>query len=261
MTDDLEEDIDKIKGDAIGDTLYISRFVLKTLIKLFNFDGVLENDEVFEKDLCTLWDMTIEKDVVKLLLDHYVLEMLSRIISNTEDQRLTEILVGIIGNMCALSQTRDELCNSREIMASLLDLVSCSDSLILVQLMRLLQATLVFENCGDEIVWFEHFKLCDKFVEKFSFILSNSMSNTLLVNAFEALNTICLKFAVIEIHHGTKEFTEDALFCDVFVKPCLIVGVLDAFKQMQPAPQKIDETSTPTLNSQKIMNLFLHLQI
>lgn len=68
ITTDIIEDLEKIKGDSIGDTLYSSRFVLKTLIKLTNFtsSSTLEQDEDFEKDLCILWDMTIEKVCIHL---------------------------------------------------------------------------------------------------------------------------------------------------------------------------------------------------
>lgn len=263
ITTDIIEDLEKIKGDSIGDTLYSSRFVLKTLIKLTNFtsSSTLEQDEDFEKDLCILWDMTIEKDVVNLLLEHNVLELFASIIqTNEEDKRLTEILVGIIGNMCAVSETRSRLCVSVELMTPLLDLVSCSDSLVLVQLMRLLHAALVFENSGDEIPWFSHFKSSENFVEKLAFLLYNSMSTTLLVNAYEALNSICTKFAVIEIQPEGK----DCSFSDLFVQQCLISGVVEAFKVMIPEPadhQSTDDALQPTKSSQRIMNLFLDINV
>lgn len=262
ITTDIIEDLEKIKGDSIGDTLYSSRFVLKTLIKLTNFtsNSTLEQDEEFEKDLCILWDMTIEKDVVQLLLEHNVLELFASIIqTNEEDKRLTEILVGIIGNMCAVSETRNRLCVSVELMTPLLDLVACTDSLILVQLMRLLHAALVFENSGDEILWFNHFKSCENFVEKLAFLLYNSMSITLLVNAYEALNSICTKFAVIEIQPEGK----DCSFSELFVQPCLISGVVEAFKVMLPenTDQTTDDSLQPTKSSQRIMNLFLDINV
>lgn len=263
ITTDLIEDLEKIKGDSIGDTLYSSRFVLKTLIKLTNFTSTstLEEDEEFEKDLCILWDMTIEKDVVLLLLEHNVLELFASIIqTNDEDKRLTEILVGIIGNMCAVSETRSRLCFSVELMTPVLDLVACTDSLILVQLMRLLHAALVFENSGDEICWFNHFKSSENFVEKLAFLLYNSMSTTLLVNAYEALNSICTKFAVIEIQPEAKDCSS---FSELFVQPCLISGVVEAFKVMLPehTDQSTDDSLLPTKSSQRIMNLFLDINV
>lgn len=270
--------------DAIGDTLYSKRFVLQTILNLNKVESKLS--EEFEKDLCTLWDMTVEKDVIKLLLEHNVLEIFSSLIQISEDQRLVEILLGIIGNMCSLSQTREALCHHPDVMIPIIDLISCSDSLILVQLMRLFHTCLVFENSGDEYIWFQHFRCADNFVDRFAFLLSNSMSTTLLVHAYEALNAICTKFAVIEIQ---PEIADSSGFRDVFVKPILVSGVIEAFKQMLPDMPRIpsekstngggssavgehsqanqsqividDDISAPTKRTQRIMNLFLDINV
>ncbi|CAO1314955.1 unnamed protein product [Diamesa hyperborea] len=260
-----ENDIDsetvvKMKGDAIGDTLYSERFLLKTLLELTSQNGK-KLEESFEKDLCFLWDMTIEKSVVKLLLEHSVLELFSGIIDITEDDRLIEILLGIIGNMCCMLETRDVLCNSPEVMTVILNQLISSDPLILLQLMRLLYSAILFENSGDELTWFDHFKNCENFVEKFAFILANSTSSTLLTCSFEALNAICAKFAVIELQ---PEAPRDTGFSKIFVQKCLIEGLIEAFKQVIPINIESDSSSTdliPTNSIQKFMNLFLELNL
>lgn len=254
--------------DAIGDTLYSKRFVLKTLLSLGSMESTLSED--FEKDLCTLWDMTIEKDVVKLMLEHNVLEIFTNLVQITEEQRLTEILIGMIGNMCSLSQTRHILCQNADIMVPIIDLVSCTDPLILIQVMRVFHSCLVFENSGDEIIWYGHFSAVDQFVDKFAFILSNSTSATLLVHAYEALNSICTKLAVIEIQPDEEN---QSSFRDLFVKPVLIAGVIDAFEQMLPTAGQLpsaegnttangdDEAMLPTKKTQRVVNLFLDINV
>lgn len=261
-----EEELDtetkeKIKGDAIGNTLYSARFVLKTLMELKEQNGK-NIDESFEKDLELLWDMTIEKDVVKMLLEYGVLEVFANIIDITEDERLIEILLGIIGNCCCLVDTREYLCGSNEIMAIILTQLSSSDPLILHQLMRLLHSAILFENSGDESIWFDHFRNCADLVEKFAFILSNSTSSTLLMSTFDALNAICAKFAIIEISESPK----DSSFSQVFVKQILIDGLIEAFRQIIPPVVSTDSDQNmtdiiPTQNVQKFMNLFLELNL
>jgi hypothetical protein len=194
-----------------------------------------------------------------LLLQHNCLELFTGIIQITEDNRLVEILIGIIGNMCCLTETRQALIAADgEIIAIILNLISSTDSLTLVQLMRLLQS-LQFENSGDEMQWFEHFKNVDDFVGKFAFILNNSMSCTLLTSALEALNGLLAKFAVIEFS------SNDNSFRDIFVNSVLIAGVLEAFKQICPdAPEdadKCEDTATPTDKQQKMTNLFLDIHV
>lgn len=260
--------------DAIGDTLYSKRGVLQTLLNLNKVEAKLS--EEFEKELCMLWDMTVEKDVVKLLLEHNVVEIFSGIIQMSEDQRLVEILLGIIGNMCALSETREALCEQPDVMIPIIDLISCSDTMILIQLMRLFHTCLVFENSGDEYIWFQHFRCADQFVDKFAFILANSMSTALLVHAYEALNAICTKFAIIEVQ---PEILDSSGFRDIFVKPALVSGVLEAFKQMLPDIQRppdapltdgensqsncsqVYDDAAPTKRTQRITHLFLDINV
>lgn len=261
--------------DAIGDTLYSKRFVLKTLLSLSTLEESLS--EEFEKDLCTLWDMTIEKDVVALMLDHNVLEIFSNIIQTTEDQRLTEILLGIIANMCAKKRTRTTLRNQPDTMVPMIEMITCTDSLVLVQLMRVFRASMVFENSGDEGIWLEHFRAVDQIVEKFAYILSNSTSTTLLMHAFEAVRAICTKLSVSEIDANPAYKNG---FRDLFVKPVLVESVIDAFHQMlvtkradvlsQEDPNEadadadangVDETIVPTRKTQRIVNLFLDINV
>lgn len=100
-------------------------------------------------------------------------------------------------------------------------------------------------------------------MEKFSFILASSTSNTLLTSALEALNGLCAKFTVIEIQPENKE--KESNFCQMFVKEQLIQGIIEAFKQIVPEIQKVDlddETSImPTENVMKVMNLFLEINV
>lgn len=207
--------------------------------------------------------MTIEKDVVKMLLEYGVIELFSSIIEITEDERLIEILLGIIGNCCCLADAREYLCGSPEIMATLLSQLSSSDPLILHQLMRLLHSAILFENSGDESIWFSHFSNCTDLVEKFAFILSNSTSSTLLMSTFDALNAICAKFAIIEISESPK----DSSFSQVFVRQILIDALIEAFRQIIPPMLNTDASEQnmtdiiPTQNVQKFMNLFLELNL
>lgn len=162
-------------GDSIGDTLYSERFVLKTIIRLTKSDDQpLREDEAFEADLCSLWDMTIETDVIKLLLEHSCLEIFANAIQSSNDPRLVEILIGTVANMCSLRETRDHLCHHLDITYPIMENIACFDSLTLIQLMRFFMSVLVFENSGDESLWLEHFEQIPGFVDKFSFILSNS---------------------------------------------------------------------------------------
>lgn len=221
-----------IKGDSIGDTLYSERFVLSTILRLTKLDDKpLSEDEEFEANLCSLWDMTIERDVVKLLLEHGVLEVFSSSIQHSNDPRLVEILIGTIANMCSQRETREALCSQPDITYPIMENIACFDPLTLIQLMRFLQAVLVFENTGDESLWFQHIEQIPDFVDRFSFILSNSCNLNLLVGSFEAINAICTKFSVLDIQPDDESDTAKD-FKEVFVKTSLVASINDAFKQL-----------------------------
>lgn len=261
LSEDMRGYVDKMKGDAIGDTLYSSRFVLKILIRLATDPQVHtpKLDEDFEKELCTFWDMTIERDVVKMLLEQQVIDLFATVIESTEDNRLIEILLGIVANMCALSASREALCHSPTALSTFLDAINSPDPLILDQLMRLIHAALVFENNGDELAWFQHFQ-SSAFVEQFAFILKNSMSSTLLVNSYMALNAICSKFSVIEIQPDNEQTIKS--FYETFVTNQLVDGVAEAFSQMCPHSLSDDDSSdmsAPSKTTKRIASLFLDL--
>lgn len=253
--------MEKIKGDAIGDTLYSQRFILTTLMKLPNLDKLISDDKDYEQDLCTVWDQTVEKDVVKFLLEYKVLEIFAACV-NEEDGRLTEILVGIIANMCALSETRQQLEASPEITITIISLISSDDPLVLIQLMRFFHAVLVFENSGDELIWFQYFAAVENFVPKFSFVLASSTSSTLLRHTLEALHAICAKFAVIEIRPEGGQSS----FVDMFVTPFLIAGLIEAFDQVvggKGSNGEVNESMSSALTEKiiKFMSLFLDINV
>ncbi|XP_069674694.1 uncharacterized protein [Periplaneta americana] len=132
-------DADRMRGDAIGNTLYSECWVLKILMKLTKVTSE-EWSEDMETELCLLWDMTIEPDVVELLVHYNFLGISSQLIREVTVPRLTEILVGIIGNMSCTANVRAEIAQSDVIISALLGLLSIPDVPTLLQLMRLLQA-------------------------------------------------------------------------------------------------------------------------
>ncbi|KAM7341900.1 protein SAAL1 [Cochliomyia hominivorax] len=232
-----ETDLERLKGDAIGDTLYSERFVLNTLLKLGELSKDLQEEEEVERDLCTLWDMTLEEDVVKYLLKHDVLELFANIIKETQDKRLTEILVGIMGNMCNVLQTRNLLTENKDVINILLDLTACMDSLTLEQLMRLL--AVVFVKMSEDQIekWYNLIMKCDKFVENLCFILNNAANNSLILQTLETLNAILAKFFVLKLSLATENGKSlDELskrsFEEMFVQSEVIECSIEAFKTL-----------------------------
>ncbi|KAE8745448.1 hypothetical protein FOCC_FOCC007828 [Frankliniella occidentalis] len=200
-------DFDKLKGDAIGSTLYSESALLKTLMTLSKETG--DNwSEQMEEQLCSLWDMTFEEDVITLLMQHDFVHLACHVIQVTSEPRLIEILVGVLGNMTALKSARQSLSQSSTA-EQLLSLLSSSDTPTLLQLVRLLNSCVWHvnrishssdgqdedehsESQSEVDVWVELLKNSAMSLnENLSFILRSSTNEELLQSTLELLNNLC----------------------------------------------------------------------
>lgn len=181
-----------VTGDVIGDTAYSERFVLKIMLKLANLDSLKDeiSEKSFEDDICTLWDMTVERDVVLFLLKHKVFNLFNFALPVIESQRFIEIIVGIVGNMCCQKEATDVLLTMENFFFLLLEYIKSDDSLLLIQLLRLVSTGLSSTIRNDIPIWLNMFIKVD-YSNSLYFILKNSSNKQLLVTALENFNTIC----------------------------------------------------------------------
>ncbi|XP_023942364.2 uncharacterized protein LOC112048894 [Bicyclus anynana] len=182
---------DTVTGDVIGDTAYSERFVLKLLLKFANLDTLKDEmkEKSFEEDLCTLWDMTAERDVVLFLQKHDVLNLFCFAWPIIDSPRIVEVLIGIIGNMCCQKEAAEALLKLNNFLPMLLEYAKSEDSLTIIQLLRLINSGffLAEENIT---IWIDMF-IKVGYSNALYFILKNSSNKELLVTALENFNTIC----------------------------------------------------------------------
>lgn len=227
---DVEVDETRIRGDAIGNTLYSERWVIKILMKLVKHCDEEWTDD-FETELCLLWDMTMERDVVNLLMEHKFLELSSQIIKTTTLPRLTEMMVGIVGNLSCVQEVRAEISRDSGMIAMLLDLLSMPDAPMLVQLTRLIQTCtwdLRKPPETGESCWLKH--LCDdnKWITSLTFILTSSTNKELLTSSLALLETLCY----VPCSHQ--------LVATHIASPDVVNGVVEASKQLHQGFGKDD---------------------
>ncbi|XP_014252165.1 uncharacterized protein LOC106668168 isoform X2 [Cimex lectularius] len=214
-------ELEKMKGDAIGSTLYSECWVLRMLIKITEFTEEQWCDE-FESDLCALWDMTLEKDVIDLLMKHEVLSIITNALCGERNERFTEILLGIVANMCCDKNVRQVLSEKVETVAILTALLDESDPPILIQLIRVMHAVAwdIVQESDFSPKWLEDAITNSLLAPYFSFILKSSTNEDLLTCVLEFLNTIC----TIEI--SDKDFSQ------YFATSEMISGMIDAWQQL-----------------------------
>lgn len=221
LPDNLNEDFDKMKGDAIGDTLYSERWVLKTLIKVTQFTDDQWNDD-FETELCSLWDMTLEKDVVNFLMEQNIFVIISDAIKISDNDRFIEILVGMLGNMCCLENVRVELLRFSELISFLLGLFDRPEPHILIQLVRLLHCIAwdLVKETGQSAIWLESELSNAQLTNRLFFILNSSTNEELLSCVLELLNTLC----------GLEICDKD--FSQYFCSPDMMQGMIECWKEL-----------------------------
>ncbi|KAL1131357.1 hypothetical protein AAG570_010975 [Ranatra chinensis] len=210
-----------MKGDAIGNTLYSERWVLKALMKLTQLEKQEINDE-FESELCLLWDMTIEKDVVNFMMKHDFLSIATKVIQSSENMRIIEIIVGVIGNMCCVESVRGELSQRKETVETLLALLETPDSCVLVQLVRLLHSTAwdLVHNPDYGPHWLENEFNNTRLSSHIAFILMSSTNEELLFCVLELLATTC------SLNINDKDFS---LY---FSTPEIVKGLIESWQQL-----------------------------
>lgn len=177
------ETANKLRGDAIGDTMYSEMFVLKTLLQ---FSDLKWSPEV-EEDLCFLWDMTEEKDVCEYLFKVSYPSLACNAIVKYDEPRFIEIVIGIFGNLlcakCEKHVKEDEI-------LVVLGLLESNDPLILVQIMRFLH---VVSYLFDKLPF-----ITPDIINKISFILMNSINVELLSHSLKTLSVISSDFKISE---------------------------------------------------------------
>ncbi|XP_051172521.1 protein saal1 [Leptopilina boulardi] len=180
-----------MKGDTVGDTVYSSKWIINTLISLSKICEDGWSNEL-EESLCILWDMTGEKDIVKFLLENDFLKMSEFTLKVSEEPRLTEIILGILGNMCCDKQVLEALENNTELTSLIFNLLHSEDSETLVQLIRILQASAWCIQQNSNSIWLTKLKDCEFLGESLIFILNSSMKDNLLMAVLDFIATFAL---------------------------------------------------------------------
>uniref|UniRef100_A0A914UWD5 Protein SAAL1 n=1 Tax=Plectus sambesii TaxID=2011161 RepID=A0A914UWD5_9BILA len=156
-----EEDDNVVGEDHIGSTAYSKRFVLQALLNLvkeaqvddgIEDSGPAELEETVDADLCQLWDMTADK----------------------------ELLAGILANLMCDEECLQKLTPLPQIRECAFLLFNCRDLPTLVETSRLL--SLISRSSFWTAEWetsFDDFGAYDDVI----FVLSSSTSSELLLQA------------------------------------------------------------------------------
>ncbi|XP_033321339.1 uncharacterized protein LOC117217669 [Megalopta genalis] len=232
---DIEEsEIEKLKGDTVGSTLYSGKWIINVLLSI---SKIPENgwNEKLEADLCTLWDITTDKDVVQFLLDNDFYKIAEFSLKSSEEPRLTEMILGIIGNMTCEPSALDTLGTKEELLETILRHLFSEDSATLVQILRLLRSALWSIQNNSDSQWRVNLRNSTYLREVIPFILKSSTNEELLIATTSFLRSL----AEIDLPNGKT------LLDELFESSSFLPGMLESFEEV--LPQDEASYSAPTL--------------
>lgn len=233
-----------VDADNIGNTVFSKHWVFTTLMNLLKSveysdqePDKEENAEVFggdvepveledglQDDLCKLWDMSMNQEVVNFLVEYNSVDLLVGVIAKSRAPRATEICVGIIGNMACSPDVCHLLGSKKELVDLIFLLLDSPDAPTLVETMRFLH---VCVSSKKSELWIAAIKNATVVYDRLLFILQSSTNRDLLKYTAEFIDKM-------------MEAEED--ICTKWSNPELVLAVMEAIKQTGSHVSQILET-------------------
>ncbi|KAL2093849.1 hypothetical protein ACEWY4_011161 [Coilia grayii] len=191
------EPADEEAVDAIGATVYSKHWLFSTLTRLVqaitgqnsgDAEGPTELSEEQEEELCKVWDMAMDQDVSRFLQEFKAPDILLGVIAKSQCPRLTEICVGILGNMACFHDTCLDLSQNEDLGAVLLLLLGDADPPTLLETCRLLLTCMSQADVAP--LWLERFRQQPSLCPSLCFIMSSSTNVDLLVKVGELVDKL-----------------------------------------------------------------------
>eukprot|EP00731_Ephydatia_muelleri_P007113 Em0003g1361a len=149
---------------------------------------VKELSEDIENDLCQLWDVSMNEDVTKYLVDHHAVDLLLEVASRSDAPRLIEICVGILGNLACQEEVCENNFANTETIASILLLLKNTDPLVLLETTRLIYTCVCHKSVFAE--WINMIKVTTSVQDDLIFVLKSSTNEDLLKNVAVLLDKL-----------------------------------------------------------------------
>ncbi|XP_054761910.2 protein saal1-like [Lytechinus pictus] len=198
------EDKTLLEADTIQNTTFSKHWVFSILMKLLQqvekeqhsqteadaaelHDGI-DIDEELENELCRLWDMTANVEVAKFLQEWKSPDIFLSVISKTNAPRITEICMGVLGNMACSSEIRREFSKNQQLIDLGFSLLSGSDAPTMVEASRLIYTCLNDEESAPR--WLETVKKDGDVLKSITFILQSSTNSDLIHNVADLLDQL-----------------------------------------------------------------------
>nr|XP_027199817.1 protein saal1-like [Dermatophagoides pteronyssinus] len=234
-------------SDAIGQTVYSKQWLIQGLMKLIKFvenesnrttttnigdnestmamnDG--DNVEFDEDQLCLIWDISSDSDVQQCLIELNAADIFIQTIISTENQRLAEIAIGILGNLCHNDQICNQISTNSLFCSNALSMLAATDIPFLIQLIRFLNTGLNKQpNKWLPLIHEQN----EFFNTQIEYLLANCLNRELLRLLLQYLNDVL--YQSDEELAGNNFFNNDSNFIIALCQACM--QILSEIDQQQ----------------------------
>ncbi|KNA21994.1 hypothetical protein SOVF_038050 isoform B [Spinacia oleracea] len=148
-------------------------------------------EEVWEECGCVLWDLAANKEHAEYMVQNLVLEVLLANLLTSDSVRITEISLGIIGNLACHEVLMDKITSTNKLLETIVDQVFSDDPPCLCEVCRLL--TLGLQG-SQSVVWARALQL-DHILSRVLWVAGNTLNPVLIEKS------IGLFLAIMENQH------------------------------------------------------------
>ncbi|XP_033751268.1 protein saal1-like [Pecten maximus] len=175
----------------------------------------LDVDEELQNELCKLWDISMNMDVARFLQEFKAIDILISVIGKSKAPRVTEICVGILGNMACDEEISQVMSENTQLINLILMLFENRDPPTLVETTRLLYTSLSKSSTSGP--WITAVSESEEILNNLIFILNSSTNCDLLKNAGEVIDILL-------------DQRED--LCDAWATSQFVTALMEAIKQI-----------------------------
>ncbi|XP_038901476.1 uncharacterized protein LOC120088329 isoform X2 [Benincasa hispida] len=143
-------------------------------------------EKVWEEYGCILWDLSASKSHAELMVQNFVLEVLSANLMVSQSVRVMEISLGIIGNLACHEVPMKHIVTKSGLITTIVNQLFLDDAQCLCEVCRLLNAGLQSSEC---VIWAEALN-SEHVLSRLLWISENTLNPQLIEKSVGLLSTI-----------------------------------------------------------------------
>ncbi|CAA7394090.1 unnamed protein product [Spirodela intermedia] len=223
--------------------------------------GPLVVEDVWEDCGCIIWDLAANREHAKFMVDNFLLDVLLMTLSVSKSARVTEICLGIIGNLACHDVLRNAINSTPGLVQTVAEQLTLNDTACLCELCRLLTISLQGEYF---ISWVE--ALSPEYVlQRVLWIAENTLNLQLLEKVMELLLAVVSREEVANIllpsltKLGLSDLFVSLLSCEVSRQrdehKLERVSVMDLILQSIEVLSTVDHYSQQISSNEQLLKL------